>query len=82
MWAQGKLVGPKSLLRYVDGLVADKVPVSFDFWAPVRASLDSEWDAYITIGNAYTAVFNDKPFVPSPPDNPAGYEPEGPVVGD
>jgi hypothetical protein len=79
VWTAGKLVGPDPLTAVVDALVRDHAKVGFDYWAPVEASLDSPWTAYLTVGSAWVSVYNDSPRVMFPPENPDGYSPEGPV---
>jgi hypothetical protein len=80
VWSGGKLVAPAPLSAWVDNSVKERRRVGFDYWAPVTASLDTAWDAYLTIGAAYEALYNDTPRVTNVPNNPAGYEAEGVVV--
>lgn len=82
VWSSGKLVGPPALSAVVDASVRDGAMVGFDYWKPVKASLDSPWGAYLTIGSAWVSLYNDVPRVTNVPSNPEGYEPEGPVETD
>ena len=81
VWSSGKLVGPAALSAVVDASVRDRAEVGFDYWASVRASLDTPWAAYMTIGSAWVSLYNDVPLVTGVPSNPDGYSPEGPVEG-
>lgn len=80
VWSGGKLVAPAPLSAWVDNSVKERRRVGFDYWAPVTASLDTPWAAYLTIGAAYVALYNDKPLVTGVPQNPKGYVPEGPTA--
>jgi hypothetical protein len=78
-YVRGKLVTSDPLLeRAVQVAVSEGWEVTFAYWAPVTASLDSDWSAYLTIGHYWLALYNEVPTVSGVPEAPGGYEEEGP----
>jgi len=78
-WEKGfGLSGDEELVAAVNQVIEDGASCDCDFWAPVTASLDSDWEAYLTICSAITRATLEEPEVDQVPENPAGYEPEGP----
>lgn len=68
-----------AFVGFVQRAVQAKELVAVDYWAPVTASLDTPWGAYLTVGWCWGMWFHDVPAVDPVPDAPGGYEPEGPA---
>lgn len=81
-WLDGELSGDEILTRAVRDRVESGQYVSFDYWGERPPSIETAFDAYITIG---ATIFDVTRHVLTPaafdtvPDNPDGYEPEGVV---
>lgn len=76
-WGNGILSGDQPLVEAVMEAVRGKWPVSFDYWGPFVASIETEFVAYITIGSVLSQTLALVPTFSQIPANPDGYEPEG-----
>ena len=76
--ASESVSGDPLLVGIVNDAIEAEAYCSCNYWAPVQASLKTEWEAYLTICGAITRAFDRSPDVDRVPDNPAGYIPEGP----
>lgn len=73
----GNLSGDEELISSVKQVIASGRLCGCNFWQSIKPSLDTEWEAYLTICGALGHVTGREPEVSDVPDNPDGYEPEG-----
>lgn len=73
----GNLSGDEELISSVKQVIASGRLCGCNFWQSIKPSLDTEWEAYLTICGALGHVTGREPDVSDVPDNPDGYEPEG-----
>ena len=77
----GRMYGDTDLIDSVQHVIEDKIPCGCNFRGEIDPSLDTDWKAYLTICGALSYLYGTSPKrVVGVPDNPAGYQPEGPVV--
>lgn len=75
----GELGGDANLVQFVHEYVLTGVPAGCNYWSEIAPSLASEWEAYLTICGALAYLFGgQEPVVDGVPENPDGYEEEGP----
>jgi hypothetical protein len=79
-FVDGEIRGDERLVAYIRMVIDLGVPCGCDFWGSIEPSLDSEWRAYLAICGAIKYITGVEPSVDEVPDNPDGYEPEGPVI--
>lgn len=80
-WWDGVLGGDEELVDLVHARVDNGEFVSFHYWGAREPDLTGPFDAYITIGAVMSEFFADTlgpDLFNEVPDNPDGYEPEGP----
>lgn len=75
----GRLYGDTELIRLVQSVISTGAPCGCNYWGEITPSLDTDWEAYLTVCGALKAIYGQHPDVTGVPDNPDGYEPEGPV---
>lgn len=73
------LTGDPRLVEQVQFIIDEGIPCGCNYWGEIDPSLDTEWEAYLSICGALAHIMQIEPEVVGVPDNPAGYEPEGPV---
>lgn len=77
-WDNGTLTGDEDHVRVVHAAIEiDNPSAMFNYWGERDAALTPEFTAYITIGYALQSEYGEVEF-DNIPDNPDGYEPEGP----
>lgn len=77
-FADGKMSGDEEMIWYVESVIDQNLPCGCNYWGSIDPSLDSEWKAYLTICGAMRYITGVEPEVDAVPDNPDGYQPEGP----
>lgn len=86
MWVEfrdGQLSGSDVLVSIINTAVEVGEYCGCNYWGDVKASLDTPWQAYLTICGAIRNATLNEPLVDGQiPENPAGYEPEGPRFKD
>jgi len=74
------LTGDPLLVEQVQFVIDEGIPCGCNYWGEIEPSLDTPWQAYLTVCGALAHIFAGvEPKVDGVPNNPAGYEPEGPV---
>lgn len=79
-YEKGALGGDRTLVTAVERAVVEGVDCGCDYWGARPADLSSDWRAYLTICGTIKNLTGYEPDVDRVPANPAGYEPEGPVI--
>lgn len=77
----GEVRGDPDLVAAIHRYIEAGEPSGCDYWGQIDPSLDTPWEAYLSICGALTAITGDAPVVHDVPANPDGYEPEGPREG-
>jgi hypothetical protein len=80
-WVDGKVAGDPELVRAVLRRCASGELVGFNYWENFTPSVRAEFDAYVTIGCVLEELFG-RVTVDAVPENPDGYQEEGPVGPD
>jgi hypothetical protein len=81
-WDDGLLGGDEEAVTAVYRRVAHGEPSGWNYWDSIPPSVRTEWDAYLTIGATLIEVFaltNIDITVDPIPENPDGYQAEGPI---
>lgn len=78
----GVLSGNEVLVGAVERFVELGIECGCDYWGERPADLSSDWRAYLTICGTIAVITGHEPEVDRVPQNPDGYEPEGPVLDD
>lgn len=79
-WSESEgLVGNAALVSGVNEVIEEGTLCGCNYWGEIEPSLDTPWQAYLTICGAIRHLTGVEPSVDRVPDNPAGYQPEGPV---
>lgn len=82
-WSEGQgISGDDDLVRQVEYNIENETPCGCDYWGEIEPSLDTAWEAYLTICGSIFRVTGEDPEIVGVPENPDGYEPEGPVMSD
>jgi hypothetical protein len=79
-YGNGELSGDQQIISAVSAVVEEGVRCDCDFWGAETASLSSDWSAYLTVCATIRWMTGFEPIVDRVPDNPDGYQPEGPVI--
>lgn len=75
----GELTGDPFLVEFVQDYIKSGTLAGCNYWGEVEPGLGSDWQAYLTICGALAFLFvGQEPVVDEIPENPDGYEPEGP----
>lgn len=73
------LTGDPDLVERILEYVEIGRPAGCNFWGEIAPSFESLWTAYLSICGALTEITGQEPYVDEIPDNPAGYDEEGPT---
>lgn len=84
MWVEysdGAMSGHETLVSLVQQALDSKDLCGCNYWGEIPASIDTPWQAYLTICGAIQNALLIEPVIEGRiPRNPDGYEPEGVVL--